>query len=78
MIDIKVVCSSDAFSLVKGPSSAIARNRSIADYGHRPTAFHHIVVRRRARRRKPGGIQALACDCSLEALRGLGRRSKNP
>ena len=43
MIDIKVVYSSDAFSLVTGPSSAIARESSIADYGHPPTAFHHIV-----------------------------------
>jgi hypothetical protein len=43
MIDIKVVYSSDAFSLVKGPSSAIARILSIAEYGHLPIAFHHIV-----------------------------------
>jgi hypothetical protein len=43
MVDIKVVYSSDAFSLVKGPSSAIARTRSIAEYGHLPMAFHHIV-----------------------------------
>jgi len=44
MIDIKAVYSSDAFSLVKGPSSAIARISSIAEYGQRPMAFHHIVV----------------------------------
>jgi hypothetical protein len=44
MIDIKAVYSSDAFSLVKGPSSAIARNSSIAEYGQQPMAFHHIVA----------------------------------
>jgi hypothetical protein len=44
MIDIKAVYSSDAFSLVKGPSSAIARNTSIAEYGQQPMAFHHIVA----------------------------------
>jgi hypothetical protein len=44
MIDIKAVYSSDAFSLVKGPSSAIARNSSIAEYGQQPMPFHHIVT----------------------------------
>jgi hypothetical protein len=43
MIDIKAVYSSDAFSSVTGPSSAIARDSSIAEYGHPPTSFHHIV-----------------------------------
>jgi hypothetical protein len=45
MIDIKAVYSSDVFSLVTGPSSAIARDSSIAEYGHPPTSFHHIVSR---------------------------------
>ncbi|HEY4880932.1 MAG TPA: hypothetical protein VIH80_02035 [Steroidobacteraceae bacterium] len=44
MIDINAVFSSDAFSLVTGPSSAIARASSIAEYRHRPMGFHHIVV----------------------------------
>jgi hypothetical protein len=44
MVDIKAVYSSDAFSLVKGPSSAIASNSSIAEYGQQPMAFHHIVA----------------------------------
>jgi hypothetical protein len=43
MSDIKAVYSSDAFSLVKEPSSAIARDSSIAEYGHPPASFHHIV-----------------------------------
>jgi hypothetical protein len=47
MIDIKAVYSSDAFSLVKGPSSAIARFSSIAEYGRQPMAFHHIVTMKR-------------------------------
>jgi hypothetical protein len=46
MIDINAVFSSDAFSLVTGPSSAIARFSSIAEYRHRPMAFHHIVTAR--------------------------------
>jgi hypothetical protein len=54
MIDIKAVYSSDAFSLVKGPSSAIARISSIAEYGEQPMAFHHIVtMKRRALARLP-------------------------
>jgi hypothetical protein len=47
MIDIKAVYSSDAFSLVNGPSSAIASISSIAEYGQPPIAFHHIVAMKR-------------------------------
>jgi hypothetical protein len=85
MIDIKAVYSSDAFSLVKGPSSAIARINSIAEYGQRPTAFHHIVVSicgpPGAWQAARGGIQALArvAGCAAVAAGcGLGRGGKNP
>jgi hypothetical protein len=43
MVDINAVYLCDAFPLVTGPSSAIASLRSIAEYGHRPTPFHHIA-----------------------------------
>ncbi|HEX2790874.1 MAG TPA: hypothetical protein VHN17_10625 [Steroidobacteraceae bacterium] len=69
MIDINAVYSSDAFSLVTGPSSAIARASSIAEYRRQPMAFHHIVgaVRRAPARRAtfrhlrtPQGARTLA------------------
>jgi hypothetical protein len=85
MIDIKAVYSSDAFSLVKGPSSAIARTSSIAEYGQRPMAFHHIVVTicrpAGAWPARRGGIQALARAAGCAAAAGgcgLGRGGKNP
>jgi hypothetical protein len=60
---------------VTGPSSAIARASSIAEYRHRPMAFHHIVGRRMQAARAPGDIQALAF--AARRLQ-LGRSGKNP